>query len=165
MATASKETATKENRASKPLPAPNSDFYEFAETLPAEELAIVKKVRAYMETKVQPIINKYWVEDSFPFELLPSFKELNLAGLGMNGYGCPGGSPLLVGLVAMALRIGLGLNAEFKAESDHSNKQHRAEERARFLRIHGQTPGWRKTKQKEQRRRESYHAPKGACAS
>ena len=60
----------------KPLPAPDSDFYKFAEDLPADELAIVKKVRAYMETNVAPIINKYWVEDSFPFELLPSFKEL-----------------------------------------------------------------------------------------
>jgi glutaryl-CoA dehydrogenase len=85
----------------KKLPPPNSDFYEFAESLPAEELAIVKKVRSYMETKVAPIINKHWVEDSFPIELLPSFKELNIAGLGMHGYGCPGGSPLLVGLVAM----------------------------------------------------------------
>src|SRR6201991_4781459 len=94
-------TESKEIKQPNPLPAPNSDFYEFAADLPAEELAIVKKVRDYMETKVQPIINKYWVEDSFPFELLPSFKELNLAGLGMNGYGCPGGSPLLVGLVAM----------------------------------------------------------------
>src|SRR6201988_387061 len=94
-------TERKEIKQPKPLPAPNSDFYEFAADLLAEELAIVKKVRDYMETKVQPIINKYWVEDSFPFELLPSFKELNLAGLGMNGYGCPGGSPLLVGLVAM----------------------------------------------------------------
>ena len=28
----------------KPLPAPNSDFYELAETLPAEELAVVKQV-------------------------------------------------------------------------------------------------------------------------
>ncbi len=103
MGTATKESAagTPEKRPSKPLPAPNSDFYEFAETLSADEQAIVKKVRTYMETKVAPIINKYWVEDSFPFELLPSFKELNLAGLGINGYGCPGGSPLLVGLVAM----------------------------------------------------------------
>ena len=103
MATVITERATpaREKTPSKALPAPNSDFYEFAETLPPEELAIVRKVRAYMETKVQPIINKYWVEDSFPFELLPSFKELNLAGLGMHGYGCPGGSPLLVGLVAM----------------------------------------------------------------
>jgi alkylation response protein AidB-like acyl-CoA dehydrogenase len=87
----------------KPLPVPNSDFYEFAADLPAEELAILKKVRAYTETKVQPIINKYWVEDSFPFELLPSFKELNIAGLGMEGYGCPGGSRLVGGLVAMEL--------------------------------------------------------------
>src|ERR1044071_9441230 len=94
-------TASKDVKQHKPLPAPNSDFYQFAEDLPAEELALVKKVRDYMETKVQPIINKYWVEDSFPFELLPSFKELGLAGLGIHGYGCPGGSPLLVGLVAM----------------------------------------------------------------
>ena len=35
-----------------------------------------------METKVQPIINKYWSDDAFPFELLPSFKELGLGGLG-----------------------------------------------------------------------------------
>jgi glutaryl-CoA dehydrogenase len=96
-------SAAKDNKQPKPLPAPNSDFYEFVETLPAEELAIAKKVRAYMETNVQPIINKYWAEDSFPFELLPSFKELNIAGLGIDGYGCPGGSPLLVGLVAMEM--------------------------------------------------------------
>src|SRR5499433_455201 len=96
-------TERKEIKQPKPLPVPNSDFYEFAADLPAEELAIVKKVRAYAETKVQPIINKYWVEDSFPFELLPSFKELNIAGLGMDGYGCPGGSRLVGGLVAMEL--------------------------------------------------------------
>lgn len=52
------------------LPAPNSDSYHFAEALPAEELALVKKVRTYMKTKVAPIIFKYWAEDSFPFELL-----------------------------------------------------------------------------------------------
>jgi alkylation response protein AidB-like acyl-CoA dehydrogenase len=62
----------------KQLPPPNSDFYQFAETLSADELAILKKVRAFMETKVAPVINKYWVEDAFPFELLPAFKELNL---------------------------------------------------------------------------------------
>src|SRR5215475_955209 len=96
-------TERKDIKQPRALPVPNSDFYKFAESLPAEELAIVKKVRAYAETKVQPIINKHWVEDSFPFELLPSFKELNIAGLGMNGYGCPGGSRLLGGLVAMEL--------------------------------------------------------------
>ena len=51
----------------------------------------------------QPIINKYWVEDAFPFELLPAFKELNLGGLGMQGYGCRGGSQKLFGFVAMEM--------------------------------------------------------------
>src|SRR5262245_11508569 len=102
-ATAPVAVAAPAKKAPRQLPAPNSDFFQFAEMLSDEERAIVKKVRAYMETKVQPIINKYWVEDAFPFELLPSYKELNIAGLGMNGYGCPGGSPLLVGLVALEI--------------------------------------------------------------
>src|SRR5207244_12737803 len=89
--------------APKPLPAPNSDFYQMADTLNAEERALLKQVRAFMETKVAPIINKYWVEDSFPFELLPAIKELNLGGLGMQGYGCRGGSALLFGLAAMEM--------------------------------------------------------------
>jgi hypothetical protein len=48
-------------KAPKQLPTPNSDFYELSDLLTAEEKAIVKKVRAYMETKVQPIINKILV--------------------------------------------------------------------------------------------------------
>src|SRR5215467_8155721 len=87
----------------KPLPAPNSDFYKLAELLSADEMAVLKKVRAFMEINVAPIINKYWVEDAFPFELLPAFKELKLAGVGIQGYGCFGGSQLLVGLIAMEM--------------------------------------------------------------
>jgi alkylation response protein AidB-like acyl-CoA dehydrogenase len=105
-ATKSSDQPTRTNTAArqpKPLPAPNSDFYQLAETLSADEFALLKQVRAFMETKVAPIINKYWVEDSFPFELLPAFKELNIGGLGMNGYGCRGGGALLFGLIAMEM--------------------------------------------------------------
>jgi alkylation response protein AidB-like acyl-CoA dehydrogenase len=87
----------------KPLPAPNSDFYQLVDVLSAEERAIVKNVRAFAETKVQPIINKYWADDAFPFELLPSIKELQIGGLGYQGYGCAGGSQKLFGFVAMEL--------------------------------------------------------------
>src|SRR5437879_2855573 len=90
-------------KAPKQLPAPNSDFYQLVDVLTAEEKAIVKKVRTYMESKVQPIINKYWSDDAFPFELLPSFKELGLGGLGYEGYGWAGGSQKLFGFVAMEL--------------------------------------------------------------
>src|ERR1700746_1325610 len=94
-------TPTKEIK--KALPQPNSDFYQLVETLPAEELAVLKQVRTFMETKVQPIITKYWVEDSFPFELLPAIKELNIGGVAMKGYGCRGGSTQLFGLIAMEM--------------------------------------------------------------
>src|SRR5579864_2753402 len=85
------------------LPAPNSDFYGLIETLPAEELAVLKQVRTFMETKIAPIITKYWVEDAFPFEILPAVKELNIGGIAMQGYGCRGGSVQLFGLVAMEM--------------------------------------------------------------
>src|SRR5580698_7281693 len=85
------------------LPAPNSDFYELVETLPAEELAVVKQVRTFMEMRIAPIITKYWVEDAFPFEILPALKELNIGGIGMQGYGCRGGSAQLFGLIAMEM--------------------------------------------------------------
>src|ERR1700733_12931171 len=91
------------DRKPAPLPAPNSDFYELLETLPAEELAVVKQVRTFMETKIAPIITKYWVEDAFPFEILPALKELNIGGAGMQGYGCSGGSVQLFGLIAMEM--------------------------------------------------------------
>ena len=63
----------------------------------------MKQLREFMETKVAPILTKYWVEDAFPFELLPAFKELNIGGAGMKGYGCRGGSALLFGLIAMEM--------------------------------------------------------------
>ena len=87
----------------KPLPAPNSDFYELYETLNAEELATVKRVRAFMEAEVAPVITKYWVDDAFPFDLLPAVKELGVGGVGMHGYGCAGGSLALLGFVQMEI--------------------------------------------------------------
>src|ERR1700755_3694288 len=87
----------------KPLPPPNSDFYDVYETLSADELATVKRVRAFMETKVAPIITDYWVRDAFPFELLPAIKELGIGGLAMHGYGCAGGSLAMFGFVQMEL--------------------------------------------------------------
>jgi hypothetical protein len=54
-ATATGTTATatsikrKYSRTPKQLPAPNSDFYELYETLNADELAILRRVRAFME--------------------------------------------------------------------------------------------------------------------
>jgi alkylation response protein AidB-like acyl-CoA dehydrogenase len=90
-------------KSAKPIPPPNSDFYQLADVLTADEKATVEKVRAYMEKAVKPIISKYWSDDAFPFELLPSFGKLQIGGLGFEGYGCAGGSQKLFGFVAMEL--------------------------------------------------------------
>src|SRR6202046_1061039 len=86
-----------------PLPEPNGDFYQVTESLDDAGRAILQKVRAFMESKVEPVINKYWLEDSFPFALVPGFRDLQVAGMGYQGYGCAGGSTLLAGFVAMEI--------------------------------------------------------------
>jgi glutaryl-CoA dehydrogenase len=86
-----------------PLPKPNGDFYQVTESLDDAGRAILQKVRGFMESKVAPVINKYWLEDSFPFELVPGFRDLEVAGMGYQGYGCAGGSTLLAGFVAMEI--------------------------------------------------------------
>ena len=85
------------------LPKPNGDFYQVTECLNDAERGLLQQVRAFMEAKVAPVINKYWAEDSFPFELLPGIRDLKIAGLGYEGYGCAGGSTLLAGFVAMEI--------------------------------------------------------------
>ncbi|MGR9271171.1 acyl-CoA dehydrogenase family protein (plasmid) [Rhizobium leguminosarum] len=85
------------------LPDIDSDFYRIREILSDDEQALLTKVRSFMETSVAPIINKYWAEDAFPFELIPKIRDLNIVGIGFEGYGCPGGSTLLDGFVAMEL--------------------------------------------------------------
>ncbi len=103
MATATPTKSQDTKKAIPPLPEPNTDLYDVYETLIPEELAILKQVRAFLDTKVAPIINKYWVEDSFPFELLPPLKDLNIGGIGLKGYACRGGSALLHGFIAMEI--------------------------------------------------------------
>jgi len=94
-------TVSKDIKQPKPLPAPNSDFYDVRSTLSAEEQEIVKQVRAFLDTKVAPIISKYWLDDAFPFELLPALKELNIGGVGIEGYGGRGEGLGLWGFIAM----------------------------------------------------------------
>jgi glutaryl-CoA dehydrogenase len=90
-------------KTSGPLPAPDSDFYSIRDILSEQERGVLRKVRAFMEAKVAPVINRYWAQDAFPFELVPALRELNIVGVGFEGYGCPGGSTLLDGIIAMEL--------------------------------------------------------------
>jgi len=85
------------------LPKPDGDFYQVTASLKDSDRDVLKRVRAFMESQVAPVINKYWAEDSFPFELLPGIRDLKIAGAGYEGYGCAGGSTLLAGFIAMEI--------------------------------------------------------------
>ena len=85
-------------QSARDLPKPDADFYQVAASLSDAEREVLKRVRTFMEGKVATVINKYWAEDSFPFDLVPAFRDLKIAGAGYEGYGCAGGTTLLAAL-------------------------------------------------------------------
>jgi glutaryl-CoA dehydrogenase len=85
------------------LPKPDADFYQVTASLSDADREVLQRVRKFMEGYVAPVINKYWSEDSFPFELIPGFRDLKVAGAGYEGYGCAGGTTLLAGFIAMEI--------------------------------------------------------------
>ena len=87
----------------KSLPPANGDFYTIATTLSEEGQDLLHRVRAFLEAEVSPIINGYWIREEFPHQIIPGLASLNIAGLAYSGYGCPGKSSLLDGIVAMEL--------------------------------------------------------------
>lgn len=64
----------------KELPPVNGDFYDVAGMLTDEERALQLKVRHFMETEIQPIVNEYWFKAEFPFEIIPKLAALNICG-------------------------------------------------------------------------------------
>jgi glutaryl-CoA dehydrogenase len=79
------------------------DFYQITALLSDQDRRLLAQTRGYMEAKVAPIINRYWVRAAFPFEIVPGLSALNIAGLPYHGYGCPGRSALLDGFLSMEL--------------------------------------------------------------
>jgi glutaryl-CoA dehydrogenase len=80
-----------------------SDFYMLEQTLDEDGRELLQRVRTFMEKSVQPVINHYWVRAEFPFDLIGEMRSLGIAGLSYEGYGCPGGSSLLDGMIAMEI--------------------------------------------------------------
>ncbi|MGX5655759.1 acyl-CoA dehydrogenase family protein [Geodermatophilus nigrescens] len=80
-----------------------TDFYALDELLAPEELEIRDRVADWCAKEVTPRINDYWERAEFPFELVPGFAQLGIAGGTVQGYGSPGMSAVAAGLVAAEL--------------------------------------------------------------
>jgi glutaryl-CoA dehydrogenase len=87
----------------KPLPPIEGDFYHLGHALTTDERALQLRVREVMETEVKPLINSYWLRAEFPFEIIPMLAKLNICGGTYQGYGCPGMSHIVEGIIAMEL--------------------------------------------------------------
>jgi glutaryl-CoA dehydrogenase len=81
----------------------DSDFYGLDQLLDDAGRAALQRTREFMTKEIEPVINRYWTREEFPHELIPGFAGLGITGLAYDGYGCPGGGPLLDGMIAMEL--------------------------------------------------------------
>jgi glutaryl-CoA dehydrogenase len=85
------------------MPNADADFYALEQLLDDRGRDAVRRTRDFMTTQVEPVINRYWTREEFPHDLIPAIAALGIAGTAYEGYGCPGGGPLLDGMLAMEL--------------------------------------------------------------
>jgi glutaryl-CoA dehydrogenase len=89
-----------------PQPLDALDFLEIEALLSAEEIALRNRVRGFVQEHVLPEIEDWFERGVFPRELAPEFGKLGLLGMGLEGYGCPGGSEVDYGVACLEIEAG-----------------------------------------------------------
>jgi glutaryl-CoA dehydrogenase len=102
----------------KALPEAHGDFYGLGELLSPEEIEIKLRVRDFMRREIAPIVNDFWLRGEFPMKVIPGFAALDIAGLTFKGYGFPGRSCVLEGLVAEEIaRVDVSMSTFFGVQA------------------------------------------------
>lgn len=102
----------------KELPPVEGDFYQLDRFLDEENRSLQLKVRAFMEERVQPVVNEYWLKAEFPFGIIEELAALNICGTTYEGYGCPHLSFLMEGVLAMEMaRVDTSISTFFGVQS------------------------------------------------
>ncbi len=82
------------------------DLFRLDDLLTAEDRAIRDRVRAWVQSRFAPEINRCWNAGTFPLELTPEIAALGVFGGNIEGYGCSGWNPLAYGLALAELERG-----------------------------------------------------------
>jgi glutaryl-CoA dehydrogenase len=85
-----------------------TDYFHVRQQFTDEQWEHFVATRRFVDEEVLPAINEYWEAAELPWPLLRRVAELGLYGEDIQGYGCPGMSPLARGLVNMELHRGDG---------------------------------------------------------
>jgi glutaryl-CoA dehydrogenase len=95
-----------------------TDYYLLDDLLTDDARAVRERVRAFVESDLLPVINDYWDRAEFPWPLVPKLAALGVVGGAIEGYGCPGLSPLAAGMVTLEMSRGDGsINTFFGVQS------------------------------------------------
>jgi glutaryl-CoA dehydrogenase len=85
-----------------------TDYLFVREQFSDEEWDRFIATRRFVDDEVLPVINDFWERAEPPWPLITRMGELGVVGEDIAGYGCPGMTPLAVGLVHMELHRGDG---------------------------------------------------------
>jgi glutaryl-CoA dehydrogenase len=85
-----------------------TDYFLVREEFSDEQWDLFIRTRRFVDQEVLPVINDYWERAELPWPLITRLAELGLVGEEIEGYGCPGMTPLASGLVNMELHRGDG---------------------------------------------------------
>ena len=85
-----------------------TDYFRVREQFTTEQWEHFIATRRFVDDEVLPVINGYWEAAELPWPLMSRLADLGLYGEDIEGYGCPGMSPLARGLVNMELHRGDG---------------------------------------------------------
>ena len=85
-----------------------TDYFHVRDQFTDEQWEHFISTRRFVDREVLPEINQYWEAAELPWPLMHRLAELGLLGEDIQGYGCPGMSPLARGLVNMELHRGDG---------------------------------------------------------
>jgi glutaryl-CoA dehydrogenase len=86
-----------------------TDYFFLREQLSDDELAVLWRLREFVDNEVPPVIGGYWERAEVPWPLIRRLGELGIVREDIGeSYSCPGLSPIACGLVAMARLDTLG---------------------------------------------------------
>jgi glutaryl-CoA dehydrogenase len=86
----------------------STDYFFLREQLTEDELEVLRRVRRFVDDEVLAVIGGYWERAELPWPLIRRLGELGIVGEEIEGYGCPGLSPIACGLMHMELNRGDG---------------------------------------------------------
>ena len=88
---------------SAPRTSPFPDFYDITDLLTEEQRLIVSSVREFVTRQFAPVINKCYIEETFPIDKIKSIGAMGLLGGNIKGYGLAGMDAISYGLVMKEL--------------------------------------------------------------